>query len=257
MIQNLLSKHADEAAARYALLADSWQANFTRAMNDLDFGTSSHTAAFINAAQDAGNIFIEQELAIGKMIFDEIATEAHQATLNEISSNDAKVLTERVTEHLRASLEYVAMQLLAQILRDVTLLRQKMQRVALETFAASRSRGISQRAAMLEYRIGSSTEMDFSFYDRAGRKWHSRKFVRAIWRHTLLSAYNETVMLTLADHGISRARVVHENANADAHNTIISFGANTMHATYSEIAEAVFHPNSNAILAMESDYVSS
>lgn len=257
MIQHILTKYADEAAARYGLLADSWQANFARVMSDLDFGTSSHTAKFINAAQDAGQIFVEQEMAIGKMLFDEIALNAHQATLREISSNDTEALTERITEHLRASLEYVAMQLLAQVLRDVTLLRQKMQRVALETFAASRSRGISQRSAMIEYRIGNSTEFDFSFYDRAGRKWNSRKFVRSIWRHTLLSAYNETVMLTLADHGISRARVVHEDVNADVHNTVISFGANTTHATYSEIVEAVFHPNSNAILAMESEHVSS
>lgn len=257
MIHHLLSKHADEAAARYGMLADSWQANFSRALTDLDFGTSTHTSMFINAAQAAGEVFVEQELAIGKILFQEIATEAHRVTLREINSNESENLTERVTEHLRASLEYVAMQLIAQILRDVTLLRQKMQRVALETFAASRSRGISQRSAMMEYRIGNSTELDFSFYDRAGRKWQSRKFTRTVWRHTLLSAYNETVMLTLADHGIARARVVHEDVKAEVHNTIISFGANTTLPTYSEIAEVVFHPNSNAILAMESDYVSS
>lgn len=256
MIQHRLTQEADQAAARYGLLAAGWQGHFSRALNDADFGTSSHSARFIAEALEMAQTYIRHEIVASEAVFSEIATEAHLTTLDEIASNDADTLTERVTEHLSAAREYAADELLAQINRDLALMRRALQRVSLEVYAAARSRGISQRQALIEYRIGNSAELDFAFHDRTNRKWSSRKFVRTLWRHSLLSVYNEVVMLTLADHGLRRARVVHLDPNAESHDTLIAFSSSADLPTYSEIRDTIFHPNANAILAMEGSSVS-
>jgi len=255
MIQYRLTQEADQAAARYGLLADSWQAHFSRALNDLAFGTSTHAARFIAEALGMAQTYLSQEMEHAERLLQEIAREAHQTTLREIASNDADELTERVTEHLSAALRYATDELLAQINRDIALMRRELQRVSLEVYAASRSRGISQRQALIEYRIGNSADLEFAFHDRTNRKWSSRKFVRTLWRHSLLSVYNETVMLTLADHGLRRARVVHLDPNAESHDTLIAFSSSADLPTYSEIRDTIFHPNSNAVLAMEDAHV--
>lgn len=256
MISNLLSHHANEAAARYGRLIDSWQSHFNTSLNDDDFGTSTHVARFIERVVGEAHLFMEDEALIAKSVFTEIAKEAHHATLRDLSITPPDELPERVSDLMSASFDYYLAQLSAQLMRDVATIRNAAQRVALETFASSRSRGISQRSAMIEYRIGSHAVLEFFFHDRAGRKWSSRKLVRSIYRHTLLSTYNESVMLTLVDNNLRRARVVHEDVNAQFHNMIISFGANSEAPIYSEIRDTVFHPNSNAILAMESSDVS-
>lgn len=256
MIQHRLTQEADQAAARYGLLADSWQAHFHRALNDRNFGTSTHAAHFIAEALDMAQTYLRQEVVAFDDVFEEIASDAHQTTLDEIASNDADALTERVTDHLRAAQQYAADELLAQINRDVALMRRALQRVSLEVYAAARSRGISERQALIEYRIGNNAELDFAFHDRTNRKWSSRKFVRTLWRHSLLSVYNEVVMLTLADHGLRRARVVHLDPNAESHDSLIAFSSSSELPTYSEIRDTIFHPNSNAILAMEGSHVS-
>ncbi|WLR90997.1 hypothetical protein [Shinella zoogloeoides] len=256
MIQNRLNQEADQAAARYGLLVDGWQGLFGRALNAIDFGTASHAAHFISEALEMAQTYMRQEAVAFDDVFEEIASEAHQTTLDQIASNDANELTERVTDHLRTAQQYAADELLAQINRDLALMRRALQRVALEVYAASRSRGISQRQALIEYRIGNVAELDFAFHDRTNRKWSSRKFVRTLWRHSLLSVYNEVVMLTLADHGLRRARVVHLDPNAESHDTLIAFSSSADLPTYSEIRDTIFHPNANAILAMEGSSVS-
>lgn len=256
MIQNTLSHEADQASARYALLTDGWQGLFETALNQEDFGSPNAMRKVIEAATISGQAFIDQEFYIANSVADDIAVEAHQTTLREIASNDTEKLTESVTDHLSAAVGYLTEEIVAQVHRDISNMRQTMRNVAFEVSIASRSRGISQRKAMIEYRLGSSTKMDFAFMDRGNRKWSSRKFIRTLWRHTLLSVYNETVMMGLADHGIREAKVSHVDPNAESHGMVIAFGSNSSLPNYSEIRDTIFHPNSNAVLAMEKSVVS-
>lgn len=256
MIFNRLTQEAESAAVRYGLLTESWRSIFHSALNASDFGSPAVVDRAIEEAYAIASDYLAEERQFMARIVADIATEARQTTLLQIASVDASELSDRAGEHLRATQSYIESELIAQIHRDVALLRQQLQRVDLEVTIASTSRGISERAALIEYRIGNQADLQFVFHDRHARKWASKKFVRAMWRHSLLSVYNEIVLITLAEHGLKRAQVVHQDPSAATHGMIIAMGSNAELPTYSEIRNEIFHPNANAVLVMEGHNVS-
>lgn len=255
MILTRLSEEADAASARYGLLTNSWRSIYLSALNDRDFGTVLVMEKSVDEAYAIASSFIADERQTIERLIEEIATEARRATISELRSIDTSELSERALEHLNVTQSYLVDEIVAQIHRDIALLRQTIQRVSLEVSIAARSRSISERAALIEYQIGNVSDIQFSFHDRSSRKWASSKFIRTVWRHTLLSVYNEIVLYTLADHGLSRARVEHQDPAAEVHNMVIAMGSNSEFPTYSEIRMQVFHPNANAILRSETVHV--
>lgn len=256
MILGRLTEAAEAAAQRYTLLTEAWRGLFATSISASDFGAPSLTSRAIDSAYALASQFLSDERQrIADLTF-EIATEARQQAISDIRSNDTTELTEPALEHLRETQRYMSDELVAQVHRDIAQLRQGLQRVSLEVSLASRSRGISTRSALLEYRIGNSADLQFMFFDRQGRKWSSKKFIRAVWRHTLLSVYNEMILMSAADHGLSRVKVVHQDAKSDVHGTIVALGSNSEFVTYSEIRNEVFHPNANSVLKVELPHVS-
>lgn len=251
MILTKLGFEADAAAARYGLLCEAWRSLFNDALNRGDFGSPANARNLERELHAIADTFLKEEIKAASRIVEEIAREAHAATLREIASASAPELSAQALEHLSAIEQYLSEELVAQLYRDIALVRQTLRRVALEVSVAARSQGKSERVALIEYRIGNRSELEFMFHDRYARKWTSKKFVRGLWRHTLLSVYNEVVMMTLADHGIERARVHHADGKAEVHGMVIAFGSNSQLPTYSEIRDTVFHPNANAYLTME------
>jgi hypothetical protein len=251
MILQKLAQEAEFAAGRYTLLTESWRGAFNDALNRSDFGSPAHNGRLNHDLIAIADTFLTEEKEAARRVVEEIALEAHQTTLSEIQSATAIHLSERVLEHLGVTQSYLVDETIAQLYRDIALVRQTLRRIVLEVSVAARARRIPERAALIEYRIGNSADLQFTFHDRQSRRWSSKKFMRALWRHTLLSTYNETVMMTLADHGIEHARVFHQDGKAEVHDMRIAFGSNSSLPTYSEIRDAVFHPNANAYLTME------
>lgn len=256
MIQHILSEKADLAGLRYRMLTDSWRSLYSSAFGATNFGSSALVVSTLKQAYAIAEQFMVQERIEAERVINDFAKEAQQTTLREITSKQTEELSDAAREHLSASLDYVVDELSAQIYRDIALLRQSLQHAYLEVSIASKSRRLSGRSALFEYTIGNKTNLQFMFIDRNQRRWESKRFVRGLWRHALLSVYNEMVLMTLADHGIDRARVNQLNADADTHGLVIAFASNTDLPTYSEIRNEVFHPNSNAVLGMENAHVS-
>lgn len=252
-----LTEEAEAGAARYSLVTEAWRGLFASAIAGSDFGSPSASTRVIEEAYAIASDFLTEERRRIADACKEIAVEARQRALSAISSIDAEMLTDAALEHLSETQRYMSDELVAQVHRDIALLRSTLQRVSLEVAIASRSRGISKTTALMEYRIGNAADLQFVFHDRQSRKWSSKKFVRAVWRHTLLAVYNESILMTAADHGLTRVRVEHENADAESHGMIIALGSNSEFPTYSEIRNEVFHPNANAVLAVELSHVSS
>lgn len=246
-----LTEEAEAGAARYGLLTEAWRGLFASAITSSDFGAPVTSTRAIEKAYAIASDFLREERIRIAQATEEIATRARQRALSDISSIDAEDLTDAALEHLSETQRYMSDELVAQVHRDIALLRQTLQRVALEVGLASRSRGISHLSALVEYRIGNAADLQFMFHDRQARKWTSKKFVRAVWRHTLLSVYNESILMTAADHGLTRVRVEHEDAGAQSHGIIVALGSNSEFPTYSEVRNEIFHPNANAVLAVE------
>lgn len=251
MIANYLTDLAGQAAARYALFTDGLRAIYRTALN-------SQVLDDAQAARDATQLlmtFLRSEGVFIDTVVKEIAEIARTATLEEIASNDSENLTDEALEHVNVSGAYLADELLAQASRDIATMRRSIQRVRLEVSLASRASGRSRRAAMIEYMIGNKADLEFFFHDKASRKWESKLFIRSVYRQTLLSIYNETVLFTLADHGLDRAVVEHHSPDAQHDGLVIALSSSTDLPTYSEIRETVFHPNANAWLKMEGSHV--
>lgn len=251
MIIPFLDEVATHAQDRYVAFTDRLRALYTSSLLSKDMGTIALINRIENDAEFAVTAFLRDEWSWIRNRLQEIAVEAHTATIAEIESVESSELTDAASDHVRASVEYLFSELHTQALRDVATLKRTLQRAALEIAVSSRSRGVSARSAAMEFAIGNTAQIEFSFHDRASRKWKSSAFVRSTWRHTALSVYNEVVLFTLADHGLRHAQVWSASPGAASHGMLISLSSTAEIPTYSEIRESIFHPNANAFLTME------
>lgn len=240
---------AERAAQRYTLLTDSWALSFNHLI-DGNNQTNLVTTSFELGQEFLGNEFER----IGDAV-SEIASEARTATLREIASTDSAELPEPAQQHSQASASYIHNELVAQIQRDIATLRQRHMIISLEVDALMRLRGQSRANALAEYITRNPVDIQFSFYDRRAFRWSSRKFVRGMWRQALLSVYNETVLFTLADHGIARAGVMTDKSGETVQIDVIGLDSSTELPSYTDARQDLFHPNSQNYLAMETDNV--
>lgn len=248
MIAKRLTQLAEESAMRYAALCQLWQGVFDRALTDKHFGFADHPSNVARECYALAETYLADERDHIDRIIEEVAREAHQTTLSQIASADSDELEDAALDHLAQTAHYLADELIAQIHRDIAMVRQAVQRIQLEVYTAARARRIPERQALIEHQIAHREALQFMFADRYARKWSSKKFVRGLWRHTLLSAYNETVMIDLADHGLETAAVMHEQ---DGHAATISLTGALNLMSYADSRAEYFHPNSNAYLSME------
>lgn len=236
---------------RYAGLCQTWQGAFDRALTDKHFGYADHPSNVARECYALAETFLRDERDHIDRIIEEVARDAHQTTLSKISSADSDELEDAALDHLAQTAHYLADELIAQIHRDIAMMRQTIQRVQLDVYTAARAKRMSERQALIEYQIGNRETLQFMFHDRYARKWSSKKFVRGLWRHTLLSVYNETVMIDLADHGIERASVASLEQGHEIHAATITLTGALNMMSYADARAEYFHPNSNAYLSLE------
>lgn len=256
MIVHQISLQADSAALRYDLFTGVLKGMFHQALNSADFGKPGHPARLVSAAYVQADDYVANAREDAGAFITVVAKEAHAATIAQLRSNDSAELSPPALEHLLVTQSYLIDELIAQIHRDVASVRKSMQRMVLDVSSTARSRRIPVRTAMIEHLVANPDVVEFSFLDRASRRWNSTKFVRQLWRHTLLTVYNEVVLLTLADHGLERAQLRYEHAGEEMLGEPLSIGPSLDLSSYAEVRDTRFHPNANAWLAMEVDHVS-
>lgn len=247
-IRGRMTSEADGASQRYDLMVQLWRALYQQALNSADFGSAQSFGRVEADAYKIGNQYLSDEADRVHAVMLEIASEAQTATLQQMSVSGALELSDAALVHLSDAESYLYGEIATQIERDVMFLMQSLRKSALQIKLSSRSRQVSVRQAMMEYKISTSMELQFFFHDRGNQKWPSRKYVRSVWRHNLLHLYNEIVLLTLADHGVDKAVVSHIDPKSEFHGLEVSIATNSALPTYAEIRNEVFHPNSNAIM---------
>jgi hypothetical protein len=248
MISQTLTTRAESASLRYRMLIESWRSMFMRALDRPNFDKPSVVNDLVGDAREMAKNYALSERTHVETQSVEIASEAHTATLDALRSQDARDLSEAVTEQLKALERYVLNEIAIQIERDIAFLRQSYLSVALQVKIAARSQRIGLRSALIQYRVGNAAELSFFFRDRRNQRWPSHKFIRSVWRQHLLAVYNETVLIDLAEHGQRFAEVSHLSPSSQFHGMKIALSSNTSHPTYAEIRNEIFHPNSEAIL---------
>jgi len=249
MISNILSERAEAAAARYERLLASYQVLYSRALSGGVFEYVGRIAETVAEAERKARIFLEEEKDwIAKDLY-EIASEAQGRVQRKLTQKDAEELTDAALEHLKLTQSFLTDELVAQLQRDIATLRRELQKATLDVRMMARANGISESEAAWRYRMDHDDLVLFHFLDRRSRKMPSRSFIRTIWRMSLLSAYNETVLFTLVDHGIDRAGVVRFEDGVEKQVDVISLSGDA--PGYAAVRDTYFHPNANAYLDLE------
>jgi hypothetical protein len=256
MIPNKLSKIADQAGSRYNNLTLAWQALYGLQISSPNFGHAGQSDRMIKEAYAIAQDYLDLEADVIARDLKEIAVEAHQTLHEKIASIASDNLEDAALAHLSETESYLRDEIIAQIHRDIALLRVSLQRAMLEVRTIARAGRLSERKALIEYRIGNTDMLDFVFMDRRSRRTPSRTFIRALWRQTALAVYNEVVLLTLSDHGIERAAIMHLEEGIMVQVDAISLDGSGDLPGYGEVRNTYFHPNANAYLDLENVYVS-
>ena len=241
---------------RYEIVTSAWRSLFYDALESSDFGFPSQMEKTVAQAFIIADTFLQNEERVVSGEIENFSNRALSDASADFSSPTSSQATDAAGEHLRVTEQYLIDELKLQVRRDIALLKTSIQRVSLEVTLSAKASGKSERSALFEYRFGNSEDVKFMFTDRAGRNLSSRKYVRSLWRSTLLSAYNETTLFVIADQGQEVAIVVHDDPKSEYDGLKVSIGSNTANPSYAEVRAAVFHPNSNAHLEVEKTNVS-
>lgn len=247
---SFMTPAANAAGLRYAQLATSWRTVLDGALVRPDFGSQAMHDRVQQQALAIGINYLRAENDHLEDDLNRAASEARQHAQSRLGHRRTADLDDAASEHLSAMAAYVHHQLSSQVERDVAQLVQATRRTSLEVTLAARASGKSVRAALIEHRIGTTQSMKFFAYDRANRGWESHKFIRGVYRHALLGVWNENVLMELADAGRTVAVIEHANPDADLVGDQVSIGPNSAIPSYAEIRASVFHPNSDAYLAV-------
>jgi hypothetical protein len=244
----IMTQDAEAAGARYGMMVDGWRALYGAALDQSHFGSPKQLADVTAQAYGLARTYLAVETAFIARESDAYALEAQRATLDELGSDAATELSGPASEHLSALNDYLTHEIKVQIERDIAFLRQSLRSTYLQVQMASRANKLPLRSALMQYRIGNSAEIQFFFHDRRAQRWPSRRFIRSVWRQHLLAVYNETVLITLSEHGVDTAEIRHLDPKSQHHGAKLSIDSNTDLPTYAELKPVVFHPNADAIL---------
>jgi hypothetical protein len=246
VIPRNLDIKAQGGALRYSLLTDSWQALFGRALSSPDFGHGSQASNVIREAYETAQMYLDRETDLIAELTHQVAIEAQGLASRKIANIDADLLAVEAQTHLSETQQYLRDEIVAQIHRDIANVRQSLQRAVLDVSMIARTRKLKDRAAVVAWRLSNDETLSFNFTDRRAHRTPSAKFVRGLWRQTMLSIHNETTLFTIADHGLTSAGVFKTIEGVEEQVATIHLDGDG--PTYGEIRSTLFHPNSNAYL---------
>jgi hypothetical protein len=242
MLTGFLHQHAEQAAARYGIMLTAFRGLFAGASTDT--WSMSRRDQVVTQAYAVGRDYLEDEARHIEQATFEIALRAREIAGNSLGASLMQPESDpALSEHLGAFSGYLRDEIAAQVERDIVTLKRELQRLALETDREARLRGITYENALARRRAG-GIDPQFHFRDRGGRRLKSQKHIRTIWRHHLLTTYNEVMLFTLAEFGRRKARIEHPDPKHRHAGTVFEIGDE-----YLALRDEVFHPNSDAVVA--------
>lgn len=249
MIIHEIDEAAEKAAARYVWLTESWNILFDKSLTDYTHGS------LVQEAMSVAHAFMSTEREHIEDICSEIFRGARTAVFRAVDVEDSEEAPEAASEHLSATIDYIQNELIAQIQRDISMFRQRSLIALSEIAFLQKSLQTNHTRALLEYRTRNPDSLQFSFYDRRAFRWSSKKFVRAMWRHALLSLYNESVLYAVDEFHMDYVRVATFEGDNIKHVDRITLGNDPDLMIYSQVRDKYFHPNSHNFLMVDESYV--
>lgn len=225
---------AIKASERYQAVLTTFRGMLFAFLNE-QFSAARADELRANAVE-VGRMFFRTEETF---IADEVrrtAQDALRTAQEQIGVTPTSELPTAFSAFLEQHEDYLRSELQAQLSRDVEMLVRRYREAALEShlFGAARSNIGGDRAR-------------FYFRDRVGRLYPSQKFVRSVWRHSLVTVGAEFFALECADRGETEIEVVSE-PQSHWNGLRIGIHPNSTAQPFGEVREEVFHPQSQVTL---------
>lgn len=246
--QSWMSPVADAAAARYAAVLEGFGHVYRTHAARGDLGSARAMNRIAEELVQIAKPFADGELGDLHAALVEAAETAQTATSHALGMPSSAELTDAASEAVSAIYEHLASEIAAQMMRDVAATTQALRRHAIQVQLSARVRGVPLATAALQHRIGGLAQPSYGMNDRGGARWTSRRLIRVLVRHALLSAYNDAALATIAGAGQDRAEVRHASPDAEVDGMILAIAPDSDLPTYAEVRADVFHPNADAIL---------
>lgn len=244
---NRLTVAADRAGQRYKALLLTFENVVKDIIYEADPGYPSVRKRAKKNAYDLARTYLEDEVihveqSIAQEIRDAVSTtlelmgKSYAEPIHQVDLNAAN-LAEELDQNVRTQLE-----------RDIISVDKTLREFSIRSLLISKGRKIAKKDALAWLRTNTTVNPKFDFMDRAGRSWASEKYIRGVYRHTLLLTWNYSAMLTMAARGVSEARIAYPDETHEYHGTVISLAEEGTMITWDQVKDDVFHPNSSAYI---------
>ena len=240
---NILTNTAERAGSRYKLFLTALVSVYHQYSQSARPGSPSNKKKALNDAYRlAGEFLVEEKNAIEDAVLG-VAREAYSAT-----AEDAGDLPTIIMEHALALSQELEHTIRTQLERDIAEVTKSLSSLNLKSNLISLGKGVTFAAALSMLRNEEMPGRGFNYQDRIGRFIPSYKFIKTIWRKTLLMAWNETALFAMAMNGVTKAIISHPDESHKEYGTVIDILESPEYVTWGQVKDDVFHPNSNAYL---------
>lgn len=196
-------------------------------------------------ALEVARAFWKSESTVSEHILLETAQDAISNAHSDLKEKPSSKVHKRNEAFLEQSHSFLMAEIWAQLQRDVEALVKRYREFGLMVDLTARHGNISREQAILKTLAGAQAGVRFTFKDRAGRLHISQRFMRTLWRHSLVCLYADFYMLEAVSLGAEAIEITNTDPNHLFTGHIINVADN---ADYLSLREEIFHPNSTVIL---------
>lgn len=243
MNPNRYTEIAAQAGERYVQVLDTFRSLLFSAQAQ-PF-TNARANRLRTAALDIGRSFLSTEKDHIWTALSETAQETLRTAQEDVRVSPQSDVPEEYDAFLEQSESFLVTELGAQLTRDAESLVVRYRQFAVEADLARKTSGSNLRSAIAAVGAQASDRTKFQFRDRGGRLYASQKFVRTVWRQALLAVGAEFYLLEAAARGATKIEIIHPDVSSAWHGHEIDL---TDTASFLDIRDEAFHPQSNAIL---------
>jgi hypothetical protein len=239
-----LTQVAERAGTRYGLLLESFRSALAGATGQAPWSARLQ----VRLAERLYEFSSDYMAAETPLIAEQLQATAREATRStgermHVTAAATEPTLENAADHGTAL--DAAMRL--QLERDIAATLAALRQVALGETLRARASGMERRGGDAIASLAQGA-LRHDFLDRAGKRWPSQKYIRTIWRHAMVRVWNESAMLTMAEHGLTGAEIRHPDINYGMLGQRIDFLPDTAGLHWLKVEE-IFHPNTNAYMA--------
>lgn len=245
---DLIAEMTNEAGVRYGLFLENIRAQADRVLNS-DPTNMAKVEECIALCREIARQYVSMEQATLNDESVEISNEALQQ-INLDVGTQTPALDDRFAQFIFSAVSYTVSIIAGQVERDLAAIAQHLRIGAQRVDLYVRSGRYTKTMAVAQVGQDNVQSPVFRFTDRMGRNYKSSKHIRDIYRHHLLTTYNEVYLDLAAEHGHDTLYVWHPDPSYRWFNSKLALVSGTGSPLYYDYREEVFHPSSNALLTL-------